>query len=185
MPVWFKSMGQVCLVCAQGSPSISLSIPPFLSLILSLSGSLSPVATSSNASQLSYWSGQFHPTLWVGWTKPNWLARDTGPLKIQFSLQKGHRAWLKGGKYKNLIWTSGSIYFLQFKVISHNTDILIPMSYSDFSFQMIQNYWVRELWLISILKIPTNNFNIRVVFITLRERTINRARRLVTERIRH
>lgn len=50
--------------------------------------------------------------------------------------------------------------------------------YPSFTFQMIQNHWRRELWLIRTLKIPTNNFNIMIECIKLRERRMGRTGRL-------
>lgn len=82
----------MCPVTCPHAFSLSLSLPLYLSLfslsfILPFSGSFSPSSPSSNASQLSYWSGQFFPALWDGWMKPNWLARYLCSLKIQLSLQ--------------------------------------------------------------------------------------------------
>lgn len=50
--------------------------------------------------------------------------------------------------------------------------------YPSFTFQMIQNHWRRELWLIRTLKISTKNFNIMIECIKLRERRMGRTGRL-------
>lgn len=88
--LWDKFSWCVPITCPHAfSLSVSFSLVSFflpLSFI-TLWLALSPAPLSSNASQLSYWPGQFLLALWVGWTKSNWLTRYTCSLKIQLSLQ--------------------------------------------------------------------------------------------------